>query len=400
MTPVCKDGVCYLVDTATNAVPTVVEEGIRLAQGLMEPDSFISFLNASNSSFFDAAQGGLSPLFGGLSPTEWSWAVLPLAFLGGLAMNLTPCVLPMIPVNLLIVGKSARRGLLYGLGIALAYGILGVLAAVGGLAFGTLQAHPLFNLGVAVVFVFLSFSLFGAINFDLSRFRPGPVPRFRPGSVPRNAGSVPIWMGELYPVVMGALSAVLAGACVAPVLVSVLLLTSRLYAGGQTLALGLPFVVGLGMASPWPLLGAGFKVLPKPGSWMPWVNRIFAVFLLGLAAYYGSRAGRGCMPQRAGDCPPYQSRSVRNGEESSSFGLKMTPKTFSLEGLKRPVLVDCWASWCKNCSAMEAVLDQPEVKEALKRFTVIRMQCEDMTELKDLPGFKSIIGLPAFVIFE
>ena len=62
------------------------------------------------------------------------WAVL-FILLGGLALNLTPCILPMIPINLAIIGAGAqagsrRRGFslgaTYGLGIALVYGLLGV----------------------------------------------------------------------------------------------------------------------------------------------------------------------------------------------------------------------------------------------------------------------------------
>ena len=131
-----------------------------------------------------------------------SLKLLLLILFGGLALNLTPCVLPMIPVNLLVIGKSAVRGLLYGLGIAMAYGALGVAAAVGGLAFGTIQSSPWFNAAVAAVFVALALSLLGVFRIDFS------ARRFKAGAF-----------------LMGVLSAILAGACVAPILVSVLLLT-------------------------------------------------------------------------------------------------------------------------------------------------------------------------------
>jgi hypothetical protein len=62
----------------------------------------------------------------------------------------------MVPINLMIIGRSAMRGALYGLGIAVAYGILGVLAAVGGLAFGQIQSSPWFNAAVGVLFAALS----------------------------------------------------------------------------------------------------------------------------------------------------------------------------------------------------------------------------------------------------
>ena len=86
---------------------------------------------------------------------------------------------------------------------------------------------------------------------------------------------------------MGAVAALLAGACVAPVVIQVVLFSSNLYATGTTIALALPFFLGLGMAMPWPIAGAGLAALPKPGAWMVRVKQVFGVFILATAAYYG-----------------------------------------------------------------------------------------------------------------
>ena len=89
---------------------------------------------------------------------------------------------------------------------------------------------------------------------------------------------------------MGAVAALLAGACVAPVVIQVVLFSSNLYATGTTLALALPFCLGLGMALPWPFVGAGLASLPKPGVWMVRVKQAFGVFILATAVYYGYQA--------------------------------------------------------------------------------------------------------------
>ena len=367
---VCEGGVCRLVDMpepAVYAANAVAESAVRMAQGYMPPDQFIAFLNG------EAATSAL--------PT--SLLLLPFALVvAGLAMNLTPCVLPMIPVNLIVIGKSWRRGLLYGLGIALAYGALGVAAAVGGLAFGAIQGSPWFNAAVAVIFTGLVLALFGAFNVDFSRYRAS-VQR-------RGGGATASWF---FPLFMGALSAVLAGACVAPVLVSALILTADMYGKGHSLALGLPFLIGVGMALPWPFLGAGLNVLPKPGAWMKSVNRLFGVVVLCFAAWYAYLAYRGF----AG------AEGAPEADGTVPGAISATPDTFAshLSAADRPVLVDCWASWCKNCAAMERVtLADPKVREALGGYTVIRLRAEDITELRKLPGFEKVSGLPAFVVFE
>ena len=374
----CADGVCRLVedDASTKTVPT---GGSRMAQGYMSADDFIAFLEGRAS----AEEGRLARAGG--------WLMLLLVLLGGLAMNLTPCVLPMIPVNLIVIGCSAKRGAAYGLGIALAYGALGVAAAFGGLAFGTIQGSPWFNAAVALVFVGLSLALFDVWFIDLSRFRPSikqsnnrqlsdsqsPNPSIRQ-SVNR----------ALLPFFLGALSAVLAGACVAPILISVLLLTVDLAAKGNRLAVLLPFVMGVGMALPWPFVGAGLRVLPKPGMWMKNVNRVFGVVVLGFAAWYGWLAWQG-FSGKARDSSPSRLESA-------------TPETLEarLAELPRPVLVDCWATWCKNCAAMDRVLDEEKVRRALQPFAVLRVQAEDISELRRVKGFEAIRGLPAFVLFE
>ena len=355
----CRDGVCYLVDDAN--LPAPVREG---ADGTvyMRAEEFIAFREGKE---VDSLAGyGI-------------WVTLLLVLLGGLAMNLTPCVLPMVPINLMIIGRSAGRGLAYGLGIALAYGLLGVGAAVGGLAFGDIQGSPWFNAAVAVVFAGLALALFDVWLIDFSRFR-------QPAQLKHSNTQT---LKHLFPFLMGSLSAVLAGACVAPVLISVLLLTTDLVAKGNRLAVLLPFVMGVGMALPWPFAGAGMKVLPKPGAWMKWVNRVFGIVVLGFAVYYGQLAIRG-----------WAGADVNYGKIRTEVRIQDL-ETF-VANRKGPLLIDCWATWCKNCWAMDAVIEDEKVRKALESFEVFHVQAEDISELRKVKGFESIKGLPAFVIFE
>ena len=363
-----EDGVCRLVEepsvaaeeTATTA-DSSSDSSVRIRQGILSEEELLDFI-AGQPTAQDA-------------PLSWSLvAALAAILLGGLAMNLTPCVLPMIPVNLMIIGASFSRGLCYAAGLVLAYGALGLAAALGGLAFGTIQANPWFNLAVAVLFLVLALALSGAFVIDFSKHRQRLVSR--------RAAALP----HLFALLMGVVSALLAGACVAPVLISVLLLTGSWYAQGRAFALALPFVFGLGMAAPWPLLGLGLRVLPKPGAWMRHVNRLAALLIFALALWYASLAVRGW----------------RGVAVADSSHLAATPADFEdiAASLPRPIFVDCWASWCKNCAAMDRVLARESVQKALAGFSVIRLQAEDIRELKRLKGFESIQGLPAFVILD
>lgn len=101
--------------------------------------------------------------------------------IGGFLLNLTPCVLPLIPINLAILGAGARAGsksrgftlgLSYGLGIALIYGGLGLLVVLGvSSAFGGINATVWFNLGIAILFIALGLAMFDVFQIDFSRFQ-------------------------------------------------------------------------------------------------------------------------------------------------------------------------------------------------------------------------------------
>ncbi len=157
--------------------PSASAYKVRLAHGYMESDKFLAFLSGKGVpgelSFRIGPDGAVEDLPGKegdddmFSGKAW-WLIALIALFGGLAMNLTPCVLPLVPVNLMVIGKSATRGALYGLGMTLAYGALGILAGFAGVAFGEIQGSPWFNVSVAILFAILSLSLMGVFFIDFS----------------------------------------------------------------------------------------------------------------------------------------------------------------------------------------------------------------------------------------
>ncbi len=331
-----------------------VADGRRLAVGYMRPAAFLDFLHGRSGAASDANDLENHSLV----------VVFLLVLLGGLAANLTPCVLPLVPVNLMLVGRGWRRGAAYGFGIASAYGALGLAAAFGGLAFGAIQGNPWFNLFVAGVFAVLGCAMAEIFFIDFTKHRA------------KLAKGGPFFLG------VGA--AVLAGACVEPILLATLLLTAKWYAAGKTWAVVLPFILGAGMGLPWPFAAAGLSVLPKPGAWMKWVNRVFAALMFGLALLYAVQGVNGL-------------RGAAGGDDVAAAAAAPADTA-------KPTLLILGAPWCKNCTAMEqTTLRDPAVVRELGKFNVRHISLDDFeADLKKLPDVAGlpIPGVPAYVILE
>ena len=355
--------------------------------GYLNEEQFLEFIQRAESG--EAEQGW----FEGRGPL----AILALILIGGLALNLTPCVLPMIPINLAIIGAGARAGSrlrgfslgsAYGLAMALVYGVLGLVVILTAGTFGTINASPWFNLGIAALFIVLTLAMFDVITIDFSRFQS----RLAGGASGR--GSFLLAFG------MGGVAALLAGACVAPVVIQVIVFSSNLYGTGTTLALALPFVLGIGMAIPWPIAGAGLTFMPRPGPWMVRVKQAFGVFILGTAVYYGYLS-YGLFSQRWVD-PDLVAESVQE-LVSEGWHPSLAQGLAAAETEGKPVLVDVWATWCKNCLTMDrTTLKATGVQAALDEYVKVKFQAEDLgtSPAREVMERFEAIGLPAYAILQ
>ena len=339
--------------------------------------------------FIDAADKG-ERTGGNALAGKSLWLMLVLVLGGGLLLNLTPCVLPLIPINVAIIGAGARAGSrargfalggAYGLGIALVYGALGLVVVLGvSSAFGTINSTVWFNALIALLFIVLALAMFDVIEIDFSRFQAAI------GIRGNERGSFPVALA------MGAVSALLAGACVAPVVISTILQAQDLYSQGHAAALALPFVLGAGMALPWPFLGAGLSFLPKPGKWMVRVKQAFGVFILVFALYYGHIAYTLWSPS-----------ALAGGSEKGGWTASLEEGLSRGLAEKKPVIVDFWATWCKNCAVMDAtVLRDSAVTARLDGHVKVKYQAEELAALpaKDVAARFQVLGLPTYVILK
>ncbi|MBI1754316.1 MAG: thioredoxin family protein [Acidobacteria bacterium] len=205
------------------------------------------------------------------------WSLL-LVFLAGMGASLTPCVYPMIPITMAIVGAKGggkARGFALSavlvLGMAVTYTTLGVLAAKSGAAFGAFAQKPAFLIPVSLLFAAFALSLFGAFEIAL----PPSLAMKLQGDGSRKGFGGAFLMG----LVLGPLSA----PCVGPVIGAVLVGIAQqgiVWLGGLQL-----FVFALGMGMLFLAVGTFSAGLPKSGEWLTRFKQVMGLVVLGFAAW-------------------------------------------------------------------------------------------------------------------
>lgn len=212
-----------------------------------------------------------------------SFASLFLAYFGGVLASLSPCIYPVIPVVVGVIGAShvERRlraltlSLSYALGIAIVYTALGITASLTGRLFGEIATSPYSYLVFGNVCLILAFWMMDWIQ----------LPYFSTGTGEQRRGHVGVF-------VTGMLSGLVVAPCASPVLFGLLLYVSTtrdVFLGGSML-----FSFSIGMSTILVVIGTfsgTLKLLPRPGNWMVWVKRILALGLFILAQYYLLKAG-------------------------------------------------------------------------------------------------------------
>ena len=386
------------------------EESVQLAQMEKKDDSSIGSTLESSGFFLS----------------------LILVFIGGLALNLTPCVYPLIPITIgYFGGQSEGRtsrlfllGILYVLGMALTYSVIGVVTSLSGALFGTLMQNMFVIIGIALLFVVLALSQFGVYEFKL------------PDSWVMKAGGAK--GGAFGAFFMGLTMGVVAAPCIGPFVIG--LVTYVAAKGDPLYGFLMFFVMALGLGFPYLLLAlfsGKIKKLPRAGDWMEGVKHIFGFLLLGMAIYFvgpllPKEVNKYLLPvfgilaslyllfidKMANNIKTF--RIVKIGFAIiviaiSVYALiptknlepewqKFSEAKYeqSLENNERMV-VDFYADWCIPCKELDALtFSDTRVVDDLKRFTTYKV---DMTqtvsdETEELRNKFKIIGMPTVLIIN
>ncbi len=205
------------------------------------------------------------------------WTLL-LVFLAGMGASLTPCVYPMIPITMAIIGakgggkaKGFSLALVLVLGMALTYTVLGVAAAKSGAAFGAFAQKPAFLIPVSLLFGLFALSLFGAYEIALPAGLTGKL---------QGSGAKKGYGGAF---IMGMVLGPISAPCVGPVIGAVLVAIAQ---KGDVVLGGLQlFIFALGMGVLFLVVGTFSAALPKSGDWLTRFKHVMGLVVLGFAAW-------------------------------------------------------------------------------------------------------------------
>lgn len=360
------------------------------------------------------------------------WVGLILVFLGGLALNLTPCVYPLIPITIGYFGgqsegKTSRlfmMGLLFVLGMAVTYSVVGVVTSLSGAVFGALLQNPIVIVVIAAIFIALSLSMFGVYEFKM------------PDSLVAKAGGA---KGGFYGAFfMGLTMGIVAAPCIGPFVIG--LVTYVAAKGDPYFGFLMFFVLALGLGLPYLFLAifsGKIKSLPRAGEWMEAVKHVFGFILLGMAIYFllpllPKGISSYLLPvfgiiaalilllfdKKGNNVKAFKTFKVvfsilivalsiyaliPSQKNSVDWVAYSDSAVETISSDKKGIIIDFYADWCIPCKELDALtFSDQRVIDLSKEFATFKA---DMTksvspEVESLRNKYNIIGVPTVLILD
>jgi len=379
------------------------------------------------------AKPAVSKKEGEEAPTEKKtspvWLIL-MAFGAGVAISLTPCIYPMIPVTAAIIGGTKQKGklgalfssMIYVLGLSVTYSLIGLLVASGGAKVRAWLASPWVLVPIAGLFVVLALSMFEVISIQ-----------FQPKSLTRLQSTLSGKRHVLAILALGIVSGLVLGPCVTAPLAGILVIVAK--QASKLVGFFMLFALAWGMGIILVLAGTLTSALPQAGEWTIWVKKLFGFVMLWAAAYFLSsligetayhtataiilvaaavflggfdaltkESGFGDRAKRfVGLLAIFAAAYLLLGELMK--GRQATPMEVFREATyedvqvatssQQPVVLDFYAEWCEICKALDnKTFSDRRVVEALSRVHPLKVDFEKESELVNK---YNVLGPPTVV---
>lgn len=422
----CDNQVCL----APSTIPVLLPIEVVAADEAFVPindDLFSTYTGREN-----LAVGGVSNEIAALFEQRGSFVAFLAIFLIGLALNLTPCVYPMMSVTVSLFGTQTdtntlrvfSKALIYVLGMATMYSVLGVSAALSGGLFGSWLQSPWVLGGVGILLIGLALSNFGLYQIHAPYCLTSKL-----------GGTTGTGLLSLY--LSGVVVGIFAAPCIGPPVIALLAFVGS--RADPVFGFWAFFTLSLGLGFPYLIMGTFsgmLKKLPRSGVWMVWVERVFGVILTAAGLFFLSLA---FVPAYAAYVVPlsliaggiYLGFVEPSGREGVfkrmkwAFGIVaigfgvvfadalrepgLTWEPYSEARLKEAtasgklVILDFYADWCIPCLELDRkTFTDPDVIEATKDF--VRMKVDlthfDSPEAEELRKRYSIAGVPTIIFLD